>query len=517
MDPQELGLAHHARAFPDKPAIVMAGTPITYARLNARVNQLARALRRAGVGVGDAVGAALHNGVEWFELLNAAGKLGAQLVPIGYRLKGPEIAYMLADSRAKVLIGADDLRDEITRALSELKWNRDQLWIVRSNRDAAARGQVSPQHGSYEARLAAESDAEPDDAFVGGGYNTLIYTSGTTGRPKGIERAVDPASGHLMLAGIAQLWELTPGDVHLVTGPLYHTAPSSYGQVHLLIGATVVLMPHFDAAEALRLIARFRVTTTFMVPTHFNRILQLEPAQRRHDLSSLRLVLHSAAPCPAHVKRGIVEVFPPGVVTEFYGASESGFTKITAEEWLRKPGSVGKPWPGHEIRILDEAGIPLSAGEIGLIYVKSPRLDFRYRGADEKSRAAFRDGFFTAGDLGYLDGDGYLFIADRRTDLIISGGANIYPAEVEGVLLQHPKVGDVAVIGVPDADMGKSVLAVVELRAGEVATADELIAFARSQLAHYKCPKRIEFVEQLPREPQGKVRKHELIAAYSAR
>jgi long-chain acyl-CoA synthetase len=252
-----------------------------------------------------------------------------------------------------------------------------------------------------------------------------------------------------------------------------------------------------------------------MVPTHFVRIVQLdERERRRHDLSSVRLIMHSAAPCPPHVKRAIMAVFPPRTVVEFYGASEAGFAKISAEEWLAKPGSVGRPWPGHELRILDEDGRELPPGEVGLIYVRGPRMDFRYRGGEEKTRQAFRDGFFTAGDLGHLDGDGYLYIADRRVDLIITGGANVYPAEVEAVLLQHPAVADVAVVGIPDAEMGKSVLAVVELRPGARAAAEELIAFARSELAHYKCPRRIELVAELPREPQGKVRKHELAARY---
>ena len=507
IDPHTLGLAHHAAAFPEKPALLMDGERRTYGDLNARVNRLARALRRAGIGVGDSVGAALHNGFEWFELLNAAGKLGARIVPLGYRMKGPEMAYMLADAGAKLIVGAADLRDEIDRAMHELAWSDHRLWVP-SDRE--------PWRGSaYEARLAAESDAEPEGGFVGGGYNVFIYTSGTTGRPKGIERSVDPASAHLTLASVADLWSFGAADVHLVAGPLYHTAPSSYGQLHLLVGGTAVLMPRFDAAAALRLIEAHRVTNTFMVPTHFIRILLLdEQERRRYDLSSLRLVLHSAAPCPVDVKRRIIEVFPRGSVTEFYGASESGFTKIGAEEWLTKPGSVGRPWPGHEVKILDEQGRACAPGEIGLIYVNNPRLEFRYRGAGEKTRSAFRDGFFTAGDLGYLDADGYLFIADRRTDLIITGGANVYPAEVEGVLIRHPTVADVAVIGVPDDEMGKSVLAVVELRAGAHATAEEIIAFARNDLAHYKCPRRVELVAELPREPSGKIRKHELIRRY---
>ncbi|MFN8641435.1 MAG: AMP-binding protein [Candidatus Binatia bacterium] len=287
--------------------------------------------------------------------------------------------------------------------------------------------------------------------------------------------------------------------------------------MHLLIGGTAVIMPHFDAAAALALIAGHRVTNAFMVPTHFSRILQLDPVERaRHDLSSVRRILHSAAPCPAAVKRGILEVFPPGTVTEFYGASEGGFTRISAEEWLRKPGSVGTPWPGHEIHILDESGAELPRGAVGLIYVRAPGMAFAYRGADEKTRAAFRDGMFTAGDLGWLDDDGYLFIADRRTDLIITGGANVYPAEVEGVLAAHPDVADVAVIGLPDPEMGKSVVAVVELRPGATATAAALIAFARRDLSHYKCPRRVEIVPTLPREPQGKVRKRELVERLTA-
>ena len=508
IDPQCVGLAHHARVRAEKPALIMGDAVCTYGRLNARVNRLANALRAAGVGVGDAVAAVLHNGVEWFEVLNAVGKLGAQLVPVGYRMKGPEIAYMVSDSRAKVIVGDPELHDEIDRAMHELSLPDSALWVI---------GAGMPWRGvAYEAQLAASTDTEPAGGFVGGGYNVLVYTSGTTGRPKGIDRASDPATAHLSILSIAQLWGFTDADVHLLAGPMYHTGPAGYATVHVLIGATVVLMPRFDAAAALRLVEQHRVTNSFMVPTHFARILQLDDAERRcRDLSSLRLVLHSAAPCPPHVKRGIMQVFPPGAVTEFYGASESGFTKITAEEWLRKPGSVGTPWPGHEVRILDDQGNPCAAGEIGMIYVKAPLMNFRYRNADEKNRGAFRDGCFTAGDLGYLDSDGYLYIADRRTDLIITGGANVYPAEVENVLLQHPQVADAAVIGVPDAEMGKAVLAVVERRAGAAVTADDLIAAARRDLAHYKCPRRVVFVDRLPREPNGKVRKHELIAQHS--
>jgi long-chain acyl-CoA synthetase len=507
LDERALGLARRAERNPDKVALMVGQTQLTYALLNARVNRLARALHRIGIGPGDAVAAILHNDAEWLELLNAVGKIGALLVPIGYRLKGPEIEYMLVDSNASVIVADPQLADDVDRGVAGLDWGEEKLWITGPP-GGAWRG------SSYEEVLGAERPDEPEHAFTGSGYNVLIYTSGTTGRPRAVERPTDPATAHLALAGVAKMWDFDEHEVHLCPGPLYHTGPGSYAQLHLLIGATLVLMRRFDAAGALDLIERHRVTNTFMVPTHFTRILFLDEEERRRDLSSLRLVMHSAAPCPVHVKHGIMRVFPPGTVTEFYGASESGFTKITAREWLEKPGSVGRPWPGHELVILDEHGAPCAPGEVGLIYVRSARTDFRYRDSDEKNRGAFRNGFFTAGDLGYLDDDGYLFIADRRTDLIITGGANVYPAEVEGVLMEHPQVADVAVLGIPDDEMGKSVLAVVEPREGADLTAESVIAFAQENLAHYKCPRRVEIVAELPREPQGKIKKHQLLERY---
>lgn len=506
-DEDQVGLRRHAERFPEKLALAVGAVRVSYGELNARVNRLARALRRAGIGAGDTVAAVLHTDVEWLELLNAAGKIGALLVPVGYRLKAPEIAYMLDDSHAAVIVVDPQLLGELDRALAGRRWDDDRLWVT---------GPAPAERGaSYEAVLAAESDAEPDGAFVGAGFNVLVYTSGTTGRPRAIDRVTPPATAHLPPLNVARMWGLDERDVHLVAAPLYHTGPGAYAQLHLLIGATVVVLPHFDACECLRLIEAFAVTNSFMVPTHFARILQLERGEREsRRLDSIRLLMHSAAPCPVHVKRGIMALFPAGSVTEFYGASESGFTRITAEEWLRKPGSVGTPWPGHEIRILDEYGNPCPTGEVGLIYVRSPQIAFSYRTPSESGPPQFRDGYFTAGDLGHLDDDGYLFIADRRTDLIIAGGANIYPAEVENVLSAHPAVADVAVLGVPHDELGKSVLAVVEPRAGAVVSAAEIIAFARDNLAHYKCPSRVEFVGALPREPNGKVRKRDLLTRF---
>ena len=505
------GIADTARRDPGKAAMIFGDAVRTYGELDRRVNQIAHALQRAGVAAGDRVAVALFNSFEWFEVLNALGRVGALLVPVSFRGKGPEIAYMLADSAAKLLIVDPRLAAEVDRALAERPLREDAVWVT---------GPAAPWRGvSFEERIAGEPGSPPPGAHPGGGYNVLIYTSGTTGRPKGILRApLPPDKVALQMLGVAQMWGFSASDVHLVPGPVYHTAPGSQGQLHLTIGATIVIMPRFDAEEFLRLVERHRVTNAQMVPAMFFRILALPTeVQRRYHLGSLRKILHAAAPCPVAVKQRILAVFPPGTVWEFYGASEGGGTRIGPDEWLAKPGSVGRPWPGLAVKVLDDDGNPCPPNRVGTIYLMlSPGATFSYSGADEKTRAAFRDGFFTVGDMGYLDEDGCLFIADRKIDMIISGGANVYPAEVEQVLYRHPKVLDVAVIGVPDDEMGESVKAIVELRGGEQASAQELIEFCRRDLAHYKCPKSVDFVAELPREPQGKVLKRALRERYWA-
>jgi long-chain acyl-CoA synthetase len=508
--PEQGGIAAAARRSPEKPAMILGDAVRTYGELDARVNRLTRALRRAGIGAGDRVAVALYNSFEWFEALNALGRLGALLVPLSYRGKGPELAHMIADSEAKLLIADPGLAAEVDRALAEVPIPEDRVW---TSGDAPAWRGVR-----LEARMAAEEASPLPDALPGG-YNVMIYTSGTTGRPKGIVRdPLPPERVQLQMLSVARMWGFGADDVHLVAGPVYHTAPGSQGQVHLMLGATLVILPRFDAEACLAAIERYRVTNAQMVPAMFFRILGLpEATRRRYDLASIRKILHAAAPCPIAVKREILTVFPPGTVWEFYGASEGGATRIGPEEWLRKPGSVGTPWPGLTVSIRDDDGRELPPGETGTIWVSlSPGAGFSYRGAEEKTRAAIRDGFFSVGDMGWLDADGYLFIADRKVDMIITGGANVYPAEVEQVLYGHPAVLDVAVIGVPDDEMGESVKAVVELKPGASATSQELIAFCRRDLAHYKCPRTVDLVAELPREPQGKVLKRVLRAPYWA-
>jgi long-chain acyl-CoA synthetase len=316
-----------------------------------------------------------------------------------------------------------------------------------------------------------------------------------------------------------KLYGYRAGDVHLCTGPLYHAAPLSISMIlPLATGTTVALMERWDAAHALALIERHRVTHTHMVPTMFHRLLALpDETRRRYDLSSLRFVLHGAAPCPVAVKQRMMEWLGP-VVHEYYAATEGIGTVVDAATWLSKPGTVGKPNPPEQVIVGDDQGQPLPAGSVGLVWLLAARGNpFRYFKDDVKTAGAYRGEYFTLGDMGYLDDDGFLFLTDRSANLIISGGVNIYPAEIDAALLEHPAVADVAAIGVPNEEWGEEVRAVVELRPGTVASADlaeQLIDFCRARLAHYKCPRRIDFVASLPRDENGKIYKRLLRDGY---
>ena len=495
----EYGLAAHAAQRPDQPAMIVGERVLGYRQFHERTNRLAHALLGRGIGKGDRVAAMLPNGCEYFEVMHAVGRIGATMVPINTHFRAEEVGYILDDSGAKLLVTHTDYLPEVSPVAG------DRICLTVGEPAGA---------GSYERALAAASAENPPQAELRHGFNVMIYTSGTTGRPKGvIHPTMDPEIGYQSQAMIAAMWGFTADDVHLVVGPLYHTAPGGYGFMHLFVGATLVIMTKFDAEAALALIERHRVTTTHMVPVNFIRILGLpEATRRRYDVSSLRRVLHAAAPCPEEIKRSIMEFFPRDAVWEYYGMTEGAATVISPEEWRRKPGSVGKPWPGVELTILDESGNPLPAGEIGLIYV-SPmggRAGFQYHKAPEKTASAYRGKIFTVGDMGYVDEDGYLFISDRKADMVISGGVNIYPREIEEALYRHPAVADVAVFGVPDEHWGEAIKAVVELKKGAPATADDLTAFCKQHLAAYKCPRSFELVAELPRDPNGKVLKRKL-------
>jgi long-chain acyl-CoA synthetase len=482
------GLAAIAGEDPDRTALVSAGARTTFAELDAQANAVAHAVAAAGVGPGERVAVMLDNSVALFAAWYGAARLGALVVPVSTRLTAPEASYIVADSGAIVLV---------------------------HDGSAAAAATVSsvPVAGLdvTDTSLLAPVAAPPRDDYLGTPVVTMSYTSGTTGRPKGIARPAPPASREAPPNPFASFWGLLPGDVHLMCGPGYHMAPSAYAQMSLIEGGTVVVMARFDATEALRLIETERVTTASMVPAHFIRILEADWPS--YDRSSVRKVLHAAAPCPVPVKRRIMDVFPPGTVWEYYGASEGMASVISPEEWLAKPGSVGRPFPGLTLRILDDTGTELPPGEVGAIYISAfGGQRFGYHNDADKTDRAWRDDYFTVGDMGSIDEDGYLFLADRRTDLILSGGVNVYPAEVETALAEDPDVVDAAVFGLPDDRMGQKVHAVVELRPGAPADAEALLARLAGRLADYKRPRTVEFVDVLPRQDNGKVMKARLRA-----
>jgi long-chain acyl-CoA synthetase len=478
-----------AQAFPDRVAIVEGDRRITYGELDARANGFAVELAGLSVKQGDAVGVMLRNRAEWFVVSHAVARLGAVLVPLSYRFSRREVDDIVADSGLRVLVAEDA--------------------AVLSADEAVT---VIPVQSPL---LAKEEASPPTPEFLRTAPASMGYTSGTTGRPKGVERPAPVPVPEATTSLIAAFFGYGPHVVQLVCGPLYHTGPSAYAEYALWEGGLVVMQDGFRGDHCLSLVEAHRVTHAFMVPAHFVRILDAD--WRRYDRSSVRTILHAAAPCPVSLKRRIMEVFPPGSVWEFYGATEGMGTVISPGEWLVKQASVGRPFPGVRVRILDEDGNELPPGEVGLIYL-SPLggYEFAYRGDPDKTKAAYRDGFFTVGDLGSLDEDGYLSIADRRTDLIVSGGVNIYPAEVEAALVEDPWVADAAVIGLSDERMGQRVHAIVVLRAGCPEDASAILARLRERLADYKCPRTIEFVAELPREPTGKLRRHELRAARQA-
>ena len=497
-------LAEWALRTPDRIAIASPAGTRTFAELDANANRLARAMRARGLMPGDPVALLMENRPEFVETWLACQRAGYRLTPVNWHLTSDEVAYIVDDCEAKALVTTGHL--EVAAAARP---------NARSGLVALVAGEAGEDSASFETALTVESPSPLPDPVPG---TTMLYTSGTTGRPKGVHRNARAATvTSVNLGGYNE----DGGDVHLCTGPLYHAAPLAFSlTIPLAFGATVVLMEHWDAQETLRLIGERRVTHTHMVPTMFHRLLSLPAAVRAgSDVSSLRYVLHGAAPCPVPVKRKIIEWFGP-IVWEYYAATEGVGSFVDSATWLERPGTVGRPFVPGQVVIGDDDGNQLPAGEVGLVYIKAPEATrFDYFKDAAKTASAFRGEYFTLGDVGYVDDDGFLFLTDRSANLIISGGVNIYPAEVDAVLLEHPAVADAAAIGVPDEEWGEGMLAVIELQPGiepSDALGDDLVEHCRARLAHFKCPREITFVDALPRADNGKIYKRRLRETYRA-
>ncbi len=484
----------HARANPDKPAVVMTdGSPgLSYGELEDRANRGAHLLRELGIGQGETIAYWLPNCPEVFEVYWAGQRAGCYITPIATALTAEEADYIIGNSGARLLVA-----DSAIPGLAALPARPGVTVMTRE-----------------EWRAALDRQPQGQIADEAPGFH-MVYSSGTTGRPKGIRLPLpegEVTASHQLAEQIGGRYGLGPDDTYLSPAPLYHTAPLAYTTAAHRLGATVVVMPKFDAEEALKAIQDHRVTMTQMVPTMFVRMLKLsETVRKSYDLSSLRHVVHAAAPCPVPVKHAMIEWLGP-IVFEYYGGSEgNGSTAITSEEWLRKPGSVGRASWGT-IHICNDAGNELSAGEQGIVYFEGG-WDFKYLGDEEKTRDARNPRhptWSTLGDVGFLDEDGYLFLTDRKSYMIISGGVNIYPQEVENLLITHPRVADAAVIGVPNPDFGEEVKAVVQPLDPADATpafAAELIAFCKEHLSPIKCPRSVDFDPALPRLDNGKLYK----------
>jgi long-chain acyl-CoA synthetase len=502
-------LAWWAAATPSTPAVISAAGSVTFAELNGRANQLARALRRRGLLPGDSFAVMCGNQVEFAEAVFATNRSGLRMTPINRYLTASEVAYILADCDAKALVASGSLAPAAAGALEGAPDCRVRLLV-----GPAPDGSIPDGFEDYATVRDAEDASDLEDPSLG---TTMLYTSGTTGRPKGVFRSAAGAAN--MLGVNIYGYREGGGDVHLCTGPLHHAAPLSFSlAAPIAYGASVVLMERFDAARTLALIEEHGVTHTHVVPTMFHRLLSLPADVReRYDLSSLRYVLHGAAPCPVTVKQRIIEWLGP-IVWEYYAASEGVGSFVDSATWLEHPGTVGKPYTPGQMLVGDETGRPLPPNEIGLIWLRpAPGARFEYYKDPDKTSSSYRGEYFTLGDVGREDEEGYFYLTDRSANLIISGGVNIYPAEVDAVLLQHRHVADAATIGVPDPEWGESVLAVVELQEGVEGSdelAAELISLCRSQLAHFKCPRSVDFVAELPRQDNGKIYKRLLRDRY---
>lgn len=501
----------HAAHAPEKAAVIMAetGETLTYGALDTYANRLGRLYQWLGLKPGDHVAYCLENRLECPAVQWGAHYAGLYYTFISTRLTGAEAAYIVADCEAQVLLVTAKTAPAILEAVRALPrppqiYSLDPVAGVKLFDDALSAFDGSPIRGAVEG-------------------SEMLYSSGTTGRPKGVKPALSglPLGSTAVIAGLMQRgFGVGPDSVYFSSSPYYHAAPMKWGQGVTILGGTLVMAERFDAENSLKAIERYRVTHSQWVPTMFHRMLALpSDVRERYDLSSQKVAVHAGAPCAVPTKHEMIRWWGP-ILVEFYSCTETiGSTMVDSKTWMERPGTVGRAVLG-ELHIVGEDGKELPAGEDGLVYfANGPR--FSYHKDENKTREAYNEaGWATVGDIGHVDQDGFLFLTDRKNNMIISGGVNVYPQETENVLITHPKVLDVAVIGTPHSDFGEEVRAVVQLEPGvepSESLVEELIAFCREQLSPIKCPRVIDFTDSLPREPNGKLLKRLLRDEYRAR
>ena len=499
-----------AQEEPDRMAVAAPDhTQVSFGELFALVNQISHGFRALGLKRGDHLATTLPNGIEQVALGLAAFQSGLYITTVNWHLVGPEIAYILKDAETQLFVTHERFCGESKRALDEAGLDPSRAFGIGE----------TPGFRPWGELLDGQPTTRPDELHAG---SFMFYTSGTTGRPKGVRR--DLPDGHpddlaKMSGMLFLLFGVLPHDGHveITQAPLYHTAVNNWTITALHWGHPVVLMDRWTPQEALARIEKYGVTYSHMVPTMFNRMLKVpEEERKKYDVSSLRTMIHAAAPCPVETKWKMFGWWGD-VIWEYYAATEGGGTIASPQDWRDNPGTVGKPWPNSEVIIFDDDGNELPQGASGTIYMKMAGSEFKYYKDDEKTDKARMKGFFTVGDIGYFNEKGFLFLNDRANDMIIAGGVNIYPAEIEGVLQQHDKVQDVAVFGIPNEDMGEEIKAVVELIPGTEpndAVREDIVAYYQDQMTKQKWPHSLDFTTEMPRDPNGKLYKRKLRDPY---
>lgn len=499
-------------------ALVDAAGTTTWAQLDERVNRLVNGLRDAGLRAGDTIAVVVGNRREWFEIAMACAHGGWTYVPVNWHWVADELAYVFDDAAAVAVLLDGRYSEQVTAALADARSAAVRLVVGVDAVDPGGRAYVA-----YEDLLAGADERQPEDQRLGG---PMFYTSGTTGRPKGVRGALlgnndlAPEVMQLVAGGFSTFFPI-PGRT-LLCGPFYHSAQYAFSFLPMIAGSSVVMQHKYDAAELLELIDRHQVTNVHLVPTQMKRLVDLPAAAKdSYDGTSLALALHGAAPCSPAVKQAMIDWWGPKL-TEYYGSTEgSVVSMITSEEWVAKGGSVGRPLDSVDVLVIGDDGRPVPTGAEGTLYFRNKMgMEFTYHNDPDKTAAVHLEpGVATSGDVGYLDDDGYVWLSDRRIDMIISGGVNIYPAEIEGVLQGHPDVADAAVIGVPDDEFGESVKAIVQTADGvdpDDALTSRLVAHCRQLLAGYKTPRSIDYLAEIPRSAAGKIQKRPLRETYWA-